>query len=396
MKVCIISDFAKTGGASTAADRIAHSFFENGCEVHRISSDGCVTSPFKEYILDASRKFKLLSMFSSSSIISSFLPKLRKKDLLAQLDKKFSVIKPDWVNLHNFHGADWPMELAELSLSYSPTSWTLHDCFTFLGSYYPSHCAKPTTEKAKELEQFWSRFQKNKSSKFFSFIAPSKWMEQSARQSYWNKFNSSVVPYPIFKEYSPHIAPQACKQALGIDPNKTVILSSAGNLNEPRKGIQILKEIIFDEKFKESHFILMGEFKAENKLPENVHTLGFIKDDELKRIVYCAADLTLHPAPIDNLPNVVIESIACHTPIIGFSTGGLPDMVMPNKTGWLVDEISTTALSQKLEELTNLRTFESNDFTFSSARNEIFNSNKIFNQYLGHYNTLKKENRLKS
>ena len=334
MKVCIISDFAKTGGASTAADRIAYSFFENGSEVHRISSDGCVTSPFKEYVLDVSRKFKLLSLFSNNSIISSFLPKLRKKDLHAQLDKILSAIKPDWINLHNFHGTDWPMELAELSLSHSPTSWTLHDCSTFLGSYYPSHCAKPSPDKAKELEQFWSRLQKNKSCKLFSFIAPSKWMEQSAKQSYWSKFNSSVVPYPIFKQYSPHITPQACKQALGIDPRKTVFLSSAGNLNEARKGGQILQEIIFDKKFKESHFILMGEFKAENKLPENVHTLGFIKDDELKRILYCAADLTLHPAPIDNLPNVVIESIACHTPIIGFSTGGLPDMV--TKQDWVV------------------------------------------------------------
>ena len=392
MKICVISDFAKTGGASTAADRIAHSFFENGCEVHRISSDGCVTSPFKEYILDVSRKFQLLSMFSSNSIISSMIARLRKKDLHAQLDKMLSAIKPDWINLNNFHGADWPMELAELSLSHSPTSWTLHDCSTFLGSYYPSHCPEPSREKAKELEQFWSRLQKNKSSKLFSFIAPSKWMEQSAKQSYWSKFNSSVAPYPIFKEFSPHIAPQACKQALGIDPRKTVILSSAGNLNEPRKGGQILQEIIFDKKFKESHFILMGEFKVENKLPENVQTLGFIKDDKLKRIAYCAADVTLHPAPIDNLPNTVIESISCHTPVLGFSTGGMPDMVMPNKTGWLVDEISVTALSQKLEELTKLP-LESNDFSFSSARDEMFNSKKIFNQYFGHYHTLIKENR---
>jgi glycosyltransferase involved in cell wall biosynthesis len=388
MKVCIISDFAKTGGASTAADRIAHSFFENGCEVHRISSDGCVNSPFKEYVLDVSRKFQLLSMFSSNSIISSFLPKLRKKDLHAQLGKILSAIKPDWINLHNFHGADWPMELAELSLSHSPTSWTLHDCSTFLGSYYPSYCPEASSTKAKELEQFWSRLQKNKSSKLFSFIAPSNWMERSAKQSYWSKFNSSVVPYPIFKGFSPHIAPQACKQALGIAPSKTVILSSAGNLDEPRKGGQILQDIIFDNKFKESQFILMGEFKMENNLPENVHTLGFIKDDKLKKLAYCAADLTLHPAPIDNLPNVVIESISCHTPVLGFSTGGLPDMVIPNKTGWLVDEISATALSQKLEELTKLRAFESNDFTFSFTRDEMFNSNKIFNQYLGHYHAL--------
>ena len=64
MKVCIISDFAKTGGASTAADRIAHSFFENGSDdIHRISSDGCMDSSFKEYVLDVGRKFQLFDPF---------------------------------------------------------------------------------------------------------------------------------------------------------------------------------------------------------------------------------------------------------------------------------------------------------------------------------------------
>ena len=41
MKICLVTDFAKTGGAATAADRIARTFFENGCKVDRISSDGC-------------------------------------------------------------------------------------------------------------------------------------------------------------------------------------------------------------------------------------------------------------------------------------------------------------------------------------------------------------------
>lgn len=393
MKICVISDFAKTGGAAIAADRIARTFFENKCEVHRISSDGCMSSPFKEYILDVSRKLKVLSMFSNYSIISHCLPRLRKADLIAQLNKKLTLIKPDWINLHNFHGADWPIELAETCISHSPSSWTLHDCTTFLGSYYPSHCPRLSSQKAKELEHFWTRLKRSKLSKLFSFIAPSNWMEQSAKKSYWSKFKSSVVPYPIFKEYTPHIAPQACKQALGIDPCKTVVLSSAGNLNESRKGGHILKEIIFDKRFKESQFILMGEFKTENKLPENVHNLGFIKDEELKRIAFCAADLTLHPAPIDNLPNTVIESIACQTPVLGFFTGGLTDMVIPDRTGWLVKQISTDALSLRLDEILKLHSFESKELTFSSFKNEIFNPNNIFRQYLEHYYSLMEENR---
>ena len=118
-----------------------------------ISSDGCMTSPLKN-VLDVSRKFQLFSMFLSSSVISSFLPKLRKKDLHAQLDKKLSVIKPDWINLHNFHGADWPMELAELSLSHSPTSWTLHDCSTFWDLITQVIALKPLPPKLMTYKTF--------------------------------------------------------------------------------------------------------------------------------------------------------------------------------------------------------------------------------------------------
>ena len=48
----------------------------------------------------------------------------------------------------------------------------------------------------------------------------------------------------------------------------------------------------------------------------HVHPLGFVDDERLKVLAYSAADLFVHPAPVDNLPNVVMEAIACGTPAI--------------------------------------------------------------------------------
>ena len=391
MKVCLVTDFAKTGGAATAADRIARIFFENGCKVDRISSDGCSDSPFTEHVLDVSRKLKILSMLSNNSIVSHFMPNLRKKDLIHQLSKKLSLINPDWINLHNFHGANWPMEMAEIASKQSPTSWTLHDCSTFLGSYYPSHCPKASSLKKDELKTFWSGLSKKKTKNALSFIAPSHWMDRAAKQGYWKKHLSSVIPYPIFSEYSPHPNREACKHALGVAQKTITILASAGNLNEPRKGGEILQRIIYDNNFKDIQFLLLGKFISENGSSENVRSLGFIQDDELKRIAYCAADLTLHPAPVDNLPNTVIESIACNTPVLGFNTGGLPDMVIPNKTGWLVDKISFDAISQKLAEIIKLRAFASKELSFSFHTAKLFDPSNVFDRYREHFHLLKAE-----
>jgi glycosyltransferase involved in cell wall biosynthesis len=391
MRVCIISDFTKTGGAATAANRIARSFFENGCEVHRISSDGCMNSKLQEHVLDVSRKFKVLSMFSNYSIISPFLPRLRKGDLLGQLNKKLSLIKPDWINLHNFHGADWPLELAEVCLDHAPSSWTLHDCSTFLGSYYPSHCPAPSPLKSSNIDNFWTRLSKNKFKDSLSFIAPSKWMKKSAQTSYWNKFKSSVIPYPIFSDFNPTDNKIACREALSLDPKLPTVLAAAGDLNEARKGGEFLKSIILEEKFKNTQFLLFGKLDWESDLPPNARSLGFIQDEELKRIAYCSADLTLHPAPIDNLPNTVIESIACNTPVLAFATGGLPDMINPERTGWLVDEISFEALSAKLQNVLNHRAFESSKLSFSTSTDETFNPSKVFEQHMTHFKSERKD-----
>lgn len=42
---------------------------------------------------------------------------------------------------------------------------------------------------------------------------------------------------------------------------------------------------------------------------------------------YSCADLFVIPSLEDNLPNTIMESMACGTPCIGFATGGIPEMI---------------------------------------------------------------------
>ena len=51
---------------------------------------------------------------------------------------------------------------------------------------------------------------------------------------------------------------------------------------------------------------------------ENIKSIGFIEDEITIQIAYHAADILVHPAPIDNLPNTVAESISCGTPVLAF------------------------------------------------------------------------------
>jgi len=53
---------------------------------------------------------------------------------------------------------------------------------------------------------------------------------------------------------------------------------------------------------------------------------------------------------MDNFPNVVMEALACGTPVVGFPVGGVVEMVHRGITGWLTDEVSPQALAITLDK----------------------------------------------
>jgi glycosyltransferase involved in cell wall biosynthesis len=81
----------------------------------------------------------------------------------------------------------------------------------------------------------------------------------------------------------------------------------------------------------------------------DVHNLGYIEDPRHKSLAYAAADALLHPAPVDNLPNVVLEALAHGTPAIAMPVGGLPELVRPGVSGWLADEANPASLGAAVD-----------------------------------------------
>ena len=57
------------------------------------------------------------------------------------------------------------------------------------------------------------------------------------------------------------------------------------------------------------------------------HYLGRLNDDISLALVYSAADVFVAPSIQDNLPNTVMEALACGTPCVAFKIGGMPDMI---------------------------------------------------------------------
>jgi glycosyltransferase involved in cell wall biosynthesis len=133
---------------------------------------------------------------------------------------------------------------------------------------------------------------------------------------------------------------------LGL-PNKRIILS-VGSLI-PRKGFDLLIRAfrILSEKFQEKdlHLIIVGEGSSRKeleklisslKLIDNIRLVGDIPHQELY-LWYNASDLFCLASSREGWPNVVMESLACGTPVVATSVWGIPEIIRSNEIGILAD-----------------------------------------------------------
>ena len=212
-------------------------------------------------------------------------------------------------------------------------------------------------------------------------------MKREASSGHWKNYEVQAIHNPVPAEYFEEIDHLSAQGTLGLVSSKPVVLVIAGNLGEERKGGSILEDILSHLADDDIQFLLIGHGLPSNKIPGNAKSLGFISDKITLRIAYAAADLLLHPAPIDNLPNTVAEAMCCGTPVLAFDTGGLPEMIIPGKSGWLVKQQSAQSIITELRNLLGSRSYESlRESTRDTARN-LFSEEKVTGKYLAHFDS---------
>ena len=62
--------------------------------------------------------------------------------------------------------------------------------------------------------------------------------------------------------------------------------------------------------------------------------------------MFAAADVFVAPFGEDNLPNVILEALACGTPVAAFAAGGIPDAVEHEHNGFLAPAGDAAALGR--------------------------------------------------
>ena len=99
-------------------------------------------------------------------------------------------------------------------------------------------------------------------------------------------------------------------------------------------------------------FLALGEEAGPDKIgPVQIRFIPFQSEPERVARYYQASDVYVHPALADTFPNMVIEALACGTPVIATAVGGVPEQVHDGATGFLVPHRDSRAMAKAIMAL---------------------------------------------
>ncbi len=366
LKIAIVSKADRSGGgASRVAADLADLLNEAGHTAHhwllhrRGRAEAHVRDLYGERF---SKAFRLVNAISRSVGTAELFPVE-----LSVLGRRARREGYDLVHFHDLTSAVSPLTVLALSKRW-PTFWTFHDCSPFTGGcLYPMDCTRYLTRcGACPQRGDWplqSRFDRTGfmqdvrrvTHRFGSVhaLSPSNWMADRAMESGVVPRRPEVIPNGVdTKRFRPRNRAEL-KRMLEIDPERTVLLLAAGDVEDARKGTRQAIEALNAIREKRPHLIVVGH--AGNALCEalrgfDVLFAGWVSSDEFKSRLFAASDAYLFCSLADNLPLTVLETMASATPTLGFATGGIPEMIEHERTGYLVRPGDISGLVSGLEK----------------------------------------------
>ena len=376
MKILHLSTFDVTGGAARAAYRVHCGLRRMGWDsqmfvAHRKSHDPTVTGFVRSKgvlptLRRALRRHRIKRPSARYGALRSHRYEIFTDDRTRfGSDIVLQLPTCDVINLH------WIAEFIDYSSFFAsvnkPMVWTLHDMNPFTGGcHYDNNCGKwragcgacPQLKSGKSDDlsrQIWRRkeevFKKVEKDQLW-IVAPSEWIAGEVRRSpILGKFPVTVIPYGLDTDrFAPRDRTFA-RNVLGVPLEASVILCVSDSLMNKRKGFGLFSQVLIDLKDLPGLLVISV---GGDRLPLDVSVphlqLGFIESERILSLVYSAADVLVLTSLQDNLPNTVLESMACGTPVLAFDVGGLRDVIRSGMTGTLVPLGDTKALCAAIEE----------------------------------------------
>jgi glycosyltransferase involved in cell wall biosynthesis len=250
-----------------------------------------------------------------------------------------------------------------------PVVWTFHDMWPMTGGchhaltcdHYMQECGKCIYLKHpgnNDLShRLWVRKKRMYRDRSFTIVTPSKWMAERVKESsLLGHTEVHTIHNPVDQtRFRPADRLQACRN-LGLDPSRRYILFGAASVNNLYKGFTYFQEAVRllsgdPGTVEEVEILIFGKTDGDvsRMFPLKTHVVDYVSNEQSMVDLYNAARLYVISSLQDNFPTTVMESMLCGTPVAGFRTGGIPEMIAHREDGYLAEHKSAGDLAEGMK-----------------------------------------------
>jgi len=159
-----------------------------------------------------------------------------------------------------------------------------------------------------------------------------------------------------------------------------------GRLSEEKGTLNFVKAIPEISKEKDDLEFLIGgngqlcakikEYLDENNLTDRAKLTGWIPHDKLPDYLN-GLKLVVLPSYTEGLPNLMLEAMACGTPVLATPVGAIPDVIRDGETGFIMEDNSPECIVKNViralehpdleKVIENARALVEREFTYEAA-----------------------------
>jgi len=242
----------------------------------------------------------------------------------------------------------------------------------------------------------WQRKQEIYRKSRLSLVCPSKWLADAVSHSILmpTAVQLVVIPNGIDKSVFKPADKMAARERMGWPRDAFIVMFAANSIvkniwkdySTMREAIRIAGENAYGRPMR---FFAIGDTAP----AEHVGTvkIDFLPYRDSIADCYQAADVYLHAAKADTFPTVIIEALACGTPVVATAVGGISEQVRNGETGFLAPEGDATTLAEYLVKL--IQDPGMLQAMGRAARHdamERFSKERMINSYMALYSQVKK------
>lgn len=374
MRVLIVNTGEKTGGAAVAAKRLMEALNNNGVKAKMLVRDketADITVAGLEHVLRRQWHFlwERLCIFIKLRLSRARLFEVDIANAGTDITTLREFREADIIHLHWINQGMLSLAgIRKIIATGKPVVWTMHDFWpaTAICHYprdcrsYESRCSRckylPGGGSANDTAaRVWRRKERIWLKSDIAFVACSRWLADRAKRS--GLLRGKVVlniPNAIDTRVYHPADKRRAKSSAALPLDKRIMLFVSQRTTDKRKGMDYFVEACEHLAAQRADIAgsmavaILGGHSEEyaDRLPFDTYPLGYVNDDKRIVDIYNAADVYVLPSLEDNLPNTIMEAMACGVPCVGFKTGGIPEMIDHKKNGYVAEYKNAADLAE--------------------------------------------------